>query len=164
MAPASLYAEFGGKAALFTAALDLYVDESRAWYRSTLDDGPPGLPALRRHFASYDFGDASRRGCLLVNSLGQRSEIPAPARRRVDAFFRWVEGRYAHHLEVACDAGALRSGADPAALAAGLVAFDQGLAVAAAAPSRASALRGAVAAWLDSLEASPGQAPVPAGR
>lgn len=151
MAPASLYGEFGGKDALFAAAVERYIDDSRQWHAATLDSAPPGLDALRRHFASYTFDVRSSEGCLLVNSLGERSTIPAEARRSIDDFFMWVRGRYRAHLTEAVARGEVRPDADTDALAGALLAFDQGLASAATIPSQRRHLRHAVSAWFDAL-------------
>lgn len=153
MGPTSLYAEFGGKDALFAAAVDRYVDESRAWLESSLGGDEAGLEPLRRHFASYAFDERASEGCLLVNSLGERSEIPGAARERIDAFFAWVRDRYQVHLEAAAARGQIPASADAAALAAALLAFDQGLASAATIPAQRRTLGAAVAAWFDALEA-----------
>lgn len=152
--PASLYAEFGGKDGLFLAALDRYIDESRALYEHALEGDAEGLEALRGHLESYRF-DGEFRGCLLVNSLGERTEIPAEALARMDAFFGWVRDRYARHFRLARDRGELRPGSDPDALASALLAFDQGLAVAGKLPGERPGLARAVASFLDALEDHP---------
>jgi len=69
-------------------------------------------------------------GCLLVNSLAQACTLPRAALTRIHRFFRWLENLYRENLSAALAAGALRPGADIDGLAAALVAFDQGLAVA----------------------------------
>jgi len=149
--PASLYAEFGGKDGLFLAAMDRYIEASRRAYESTLCVGEEGLEALRRHFAAYT-PEGLARGCLLVNSLGERDELPAVALERMDGFFGWVRAQYARHLEIAQARGELRAGADPEALASLLLAVDQGLVVAGKLPSEGGrALRG-VEAFLGMLE------------
>ena len=132
--PASLYAEFGGKDGLFLSALDRYIEAGRRAYESTLCGGEEGMAALRGHFATYT-PEGLARGCLLVNSLGERDEIPAEALERMDAFFAWVRAQYARHLELAAARGQLRSGMDPDALASLLLALDQGLVVAGKLPS-----------------------------
>jgi TetR/AcrR family transcriptional repressor of nem operon len=150
--PASLYAEFGGKDGLFLEAVDRYIAISRAWYETSLAAGDEGFAAVRRHLESYDFG-GDTRGCLLVNSLGERGEIPAPALARIDTFFRWVRQRYARHLRAAARHGELRPGADPDALASALLAFDQGLAVAGKLPGERKRLAASVRALLEVMAA-----------
>lgn len=149
--PASLYAEFGGKDGLFLAALDRYIDASRRAYESTLCGPLEGLDALRGHFGGYS-DEGLARGCLLVNSLGERDGIPAGAMERMELFFGWVRSQYARHLELAAAGGSLRSGMDLEAVASLHLALDQGLAVAGKLPSEEGrALRG-VQAFLGLLE------------
>lgn len=149
--PASLYAEFGDKDGLFLAAVERYIEVNRGWYERTLGDGTEGLGSLRRHFGSYAF-EGDTRGCLLVNALGERAGIPEEAVERMDAFFGWVRERYEGHLRAAERAGELRAGADPRELAAALLAFDEGLAVAGRLPGERRRLAAGVAAFLRLLE------------
>jgi TetR/AcrR family transcriptional regulator, transcriptional repressor for nem operon len=153
--PASLYAEFGGKEGLFLAALDRYIDVSRRGYEATLSGDARGLDALRGHFGAYTV-EGLARGCLLVNSLGEREEIPPGAMARMDLFFGWVRSQFLRHLELAAAGGRLRPGSDPEVLASLLLALDQGLVVAGKLPSeRGRALQG-VQALLHLLRADCG--------
>jgi TetR/AcrR family transcriptional repressor of nem operon len=152
MAPTSLYAEFGGKEALFTLAIARYVEDVEERYAAMLGGEERGLEPLRRHFESYRF-DTAARGCLLVNSLGERGEIPNDAARLIDTFFEGVGARYAVHLRAARDRGEIPSRVDPEALAEALLALDQGLAVAATLPGRRGRATDGVRAFFDALRA-----------
>jgi len=148
--PASLYAEFGGKAGLFLVAVERYIEGSRREYERTLCAGAPGLAVLRRHLDARACG-GDPRGCLLVNALAERSEVPPDALAR--AFFSWVRGQYARHLHAAQKGGELRAGAEPEALALALLALDQGLALAGKLPVERARLSEAVRALFDAVAA-----------
>jgi TetR/AcrR family transcriptional repressor of nem operon len=152
MVPKSVYAEFGGKDALFVATIEHYVAEQSARYRVQLGEAPFGLERIECYFESLREGQ-EHRGCFLVNTLAESASIPAEALERVQGFFRWLEGLYARNLAAAARAGTLRPGLDVALVASALVVYDQGLAVA----SRSSAQRGVLAdgalALLDAFRA-----------
>jgi len=150
--PASLYAEFGGKAGLFLAAVERYIEGGRREYERALCAGEAGLAVVRRHLDARAFG-GDPRGCLLVNALAERSEVPPDALARADAFFAWVRGQYARHLRAARERGELRAGAEPEAVAFALLALDQGLALAGKLPVERTRLSEAVRALIDAVAA-----------
>lgn len=135
LVPKSLYGEFGDKEALFIAAVGLYIEQHKLRY-DQLRTEPLGLHRIRSYYEG--FGDApDRRGCLLVNSLGERGSVPQKAAERISDFFNWLEALYRHNLEAAAAQGALCHDANTESLAAALVVFDQGLAIASRIPGRA---------------------------
>jgi TetR/AcrR family transcriptional repressor of nem operon len=99
----SLYNAFGDKRAIFTAALERYVDQSPRARIRRLEASSPPKEAIRRfieEIIARSLTDPERRGCLLINSaleiaphdreLGARiaghlSEIEAFFRRSIRA-------------------------------------------------------------------------------
>jgi TetR/AcrR family transcriptional repressor of nem operon len=152
MVPKSVYAEFGGKDALFVTTIEHYVAEQSARYRVLLGEAPFGLERIEGYFESLREG-REHRGCFLVNSLAESASIPAEALERVQDFFRWLEGLYLQNLEAAARAGTLRPGVDVARVASALVVYDQGLAVASRSSAQSSGLSDGALALLDALRA-----------
>ncbi|MEY4549149.1 MAG: hypothetical protein RL685_5344 [Pseudomonadota bacterium] len=151
LVPKSLYAEFGDKPSLFIAAVDLYIEQHKTRY-DVLGAEPLGLDRIRSYYET--FRDApDRRGCLLVNSLGEAETIPVEAAERVQGFFTWLEALYRRNLEAAAAQGALCAPADVHRLAAALVVFDQGLAIASRLPGPNRDLTGDALCLLDCISA-----------
>jgi AcrR family transcriptional regulator len=149
--PKSLYKEFGGKDALFEQALELYIDEQSVRYREILEGAPLGLDRLRAYYASLG-GVMESRGCFVVNSLADIENIPPGAGARARRFFAWLETLYRRNLEAAVESGDLERTTDVEGLAAALLVFDQGLAVAGRSPSQRKDVVRAALALLSSLE------------
>lgn len=88
----SLYNEFGDKHTLFLAALDRYRATRLAAVTGNLDRAPSvraGIAAVLRGAVEAMFSDATRRGCLMVNSIAElASRDPDVAARARDSFER----------------------------------------------------------------------------
>ena len=139
MVPKSVYAEFGGKDGLFVAAIEHYVGEQTIRYQEQLGTAPLGLGRIELYFRTFQ-SQRERRGCFLVNSLAECASIPRPALLRAQQFFAWLQSLYEQNLRAAgCD-GTLRRGAHIDHLAAALVVYDQGLAIASRSNVQASDL------------------------
>jgi TetR/AcrR family transcriptional regulator, transcriptional repressor for nem operon len=150
MVPKSLYKEFGGKDALFEAALELYIDEQSVRYREILEGEPLGLDRLRSYYESL--GDiVESTGCFVVNSLADIENVPPGAAARARRFFAWLETLYRRNLEAAVQSGDLEQTTDLKGLAAALLVFDQGLAVAGRSQSQRKHVVRAGLALLSSL-------------
>jgi TetR/AcrR family transcriptional regulator, transcriptional repressor for nem operon len=148
--PKSLYAEFGSKEELFLAAIDTYVAAESARIREHLARPPLGLERLHAYYRQYD-RLTSTDGCLLVNSLAESASSPPAALARVHAFFDWLQDMYRQNLAAALGDGSLAIGSDIDSLAAALVAFDQGLAIASRSPRQREALAKSACALVSSL-------------
>lgn len=148
LAAKSLYTDFGGKDALFIEVLDRYIAIQDALYTASLGAPPLGVDRIRSHLGSYRF-TKQFHGCLLVNALGERTQLPGAAIHRIDRFFDGVRARYQANLEHAGRQGQLSDDADLAALAEALLVFDQGLAIAGRSPRQRDHLRAAADALLD---------------
>jgi TetR/AcrR family transcriptional regulator, transcriptional repressor for nem operon len=162
--PKSLYKEFGGKEELFERALELYIEEQSQRYREALERAPLGLERLRAYYEGLD-AITDAKGCFAVNSLADVENIPIPAAARVRRFFTWLETLYRRNLELAVAAGELEPNTDVEDLAAALVMFDQGLALAARSPSQRRRLVRAALALLAGLKRTSCRTPTlqPAG-
>lgn len=88
-----------------------------------------------------------------MNSLGEGAVVPHQAAERISDFFTWLENLYRRNLEAAAAEGALCARADVQQLAAALVVFDQGLAIAARLPGQGGDLESAALALLACVSA-----------
>jgi TetR/AcrR family transcriptional repressor of nem operon len=88
----SLYNEFGDKHTLFLEALDRYRAARLAAVLGILDRVPSvraGIAAVLHGAVEALFSDATRRGCLMVNSIAElASRDPGVAARARDSFER----------------------------------------------------------------------------
>ncbi len=118
--PGSLYAAFRDKETLFQRVFERYA----AQFRATLPVGAEGLQAIRAWLdvqAGLATGDASRSGCLIVNTVAERSAHSETTRAMADARLAEIRAFFARHLAVAGCAGALADGVDAEAAADGLL-------------------------------------------
>ncbi len=146
----SLYTEFGSKDGLFVEALRLYARNEGSVYRRHLGGSDKGWPAIVGYFDAMEFGP-SFRGCFLVNSLAEREILPDEATETVDRFFDEVRRLFEENLQAAQHAGELRGDVDLGALAATILSFDNGLAIAGKHPSTRKELADAVPLFLDTV-------------
>ena len=152
LAPKSLYSEFGGKEGVFVAAIDAYATTHSGRYRLHLGSEPLGVERIQGYYEGLDVL-SDRRGCFLVNSLGEFEVIPSAAVRRIQSFFRWLTGLYCANLEAAARGGGLKGSPDMQELARALVVFDQGLAIASRSTSMRRHLASAATQLLRSIRA-----------
>ena len=128
----SLYAAFGDKHSLFLRALDRYIADALA--RMDVEFAPHREPidGLRAYFAGYverNSGANGRRGCLLVATAMELAGRDADVDRRIDGFFKAMEGRVADALSRAKAAGKLADGVEPSSAARIIVCFVEGMRV-----------------------------------
>lgn len=148
--PKSLYAEFGTKKDVFLEAIDTYIQAATRAHYHALRAGPHGLHCIEQHLlAQQGAGDIS--GCLLVNTLAERESVPPAALEKVDRFFAMVRQLYADNLLAARDNGDIRPDVNLADLAAALVTFDQGIAIAVKSPLQQTQTQKAVQALLSAI-------------
>ena len=117
----SLYGAFGDKQALFSAAMDAYIDRRRETMIQAFRAGGTLREALERvYHAALDIylsGDTGGRGCFMVSAgLGQAVVDPA-VRAKVAAGLHELDRGFERLVERAQAAGELPPGADPAVLA-----------------------------------------------
>ena len=146
----SLYTEFGSKDGLFLEALRLYAQEEGSAYERYLGGSDKGWPAVVRYFEAMEFAP-DFRGCFLVNSLAEREVLPVEAAALVDRFFDRVRRLFAENVEAARRAGDLHGTIDAGTLAAVILSFDNGLAIAGKHPETRKRLGGAITAFLDTV-------------
>lgn len=121
----SLYNEFGGKAGLFQAALEHYVDGLAELFE-LLETEPLGLANVRafhRKQLDMDF----RHGCFALSTIREKHVVPPEAWATIEAFTARNRESLRRNLVAARDAGELSPDADPERLATMLAVFDMGL-------------------------------------
>lgn len=145
----SLYQAFGGKEALFRAALDHYGATRIGPLLDALDAGrtlPQDVQAFLDGVAALGTADPAHRGCLVSCALADAAGAhPEFAELLAERFGR-VERRVAARLRKAEAMGELRPGADPDALGAAIGALAHGLMLRARAGASAADLRTTVRA------------------
>ena len=117
VAHAGLYGEFGGKEALFSAALQCYIDKVLSRFIQILEGPTAGLAELKRFFdrwANEARKGTFHEGCFLCNSAVEFGDDAGKVRQQVcgclDRLYQAFEGA----LQRAHAAGELRRDLDPA--------------------------------------------------
>jgi len=117
----SLYGAFGDKQALFSAAIDAYMDTSRQAMVRAFQAGGTLREALERVYRAalerYLSGDSGGRGCFMISAgLGQALVDPA-VRDKIAGGLHELDRGFEQLVARADAAGELPPGADPAVLA-----------------------------------------------
>ncbi|AHH95200.1 TetR/AcrR family transcriptional regulator [Kutzneria albida] len=136
---ASIYATFGSKHELYTAALARYGEDAGGQVLDLLGRSGPALPAVRRlvrTFAEQSLADPDRKGCLVTNTAVECLPGDRELARLVEASLDQLETALAMALTRARAQGELAEGADPRALARFLLTLLQGIRVIAKTPDR----------------------------
>ena len=125
---ASMYQEFGGKTNFYCAVLDAAY---QAIYAPMLEPmrKQPGLVALKLYLgkmAEYATG-TDYCGCIYLNNLAGRNQVPEPVLRKVDELVRQIHQLLENCITAAQAAGDLPAGRDARTLAAYLGCLVQGL-------------------------------------
>lgn len=127
----ALYAAFGNKEALFRKALDRYQERYLDFIPEAL-----ALPTAREVAARVLYGTADlntrhrdHTGCLGINGVVAGSDDAEPVRQALIDFRAAGEARLRERFERSRAAGDLPPSANPAALAAFLMAVTHGMAV-----------------------------------
>lgn len=125
---ASMYQEFGGKEEFYLAVLEaayhmVYAPMLEPMQRQ------PGLVAIKLYLgkmgeyaARADYG-----GCIYLNNLAGRNDVPERVLRQVDDLCRQIHQLLERSLTAAQQAGDIPAGRDPKALASYVGCFIQGL-------------------------------------
>ncbi|HEX9965350.1 MAG TPA: TetR/AcrR family transcriptional regulator [Allosphingosinicella sp.] len=158
----SLYAAFGGKAGLYAAALEAYIERGAPDVQGALDRVP--LRAALEAFFEADLdvfcGDEGRRGCFLVGTAIEASAKAPELRSRVEGVFAGLRRVLRDRLARSVADGDLDPGAEVDALTEILFSAHIALSVEARAGAQRAELRKnylRVVGFLDSL-ARPGAA------
>lgn len=117
----SLYGAFGDKQALFSAAIDAYMDRSRAGMVQAFRAGGTLRNSLERVYRTaldlYLSGENGGRGCFMVSAgLGQALVDPA-VRDKIASGLHELDDGFERLVARAEAAGELPPGADPVVLA-----------------------------------------------
>jgi AcrR family transcriptional regulator len=114
----SLYGAFGGKAGLYVAALDAYIERGAPDVRGAFAQAP--LRAALESFFEADLdvfcGSDGRHGCFLVGTAIQAATDSPEVRSRVEAVFAGLRRLLRTRLERGVAEGDLAAGADVGAL------------------------------------------------
>jgi TetR/AcrR family transcriptional repressor of nem operon len=154
LARQSLYNGFGGKHALFLAALRRYDEQSGQLLRESFERDRPVRDALLTFMlAIVDRSEERRRrGCFMVNSAVELSPHDPETAKLVAAQHRSMERFLQRELEQAKARGEISVEKDPRALARFLVGFLNGLNVVAKVNPDRAALRDMVNVALQALD------------
>ncbi|MFO7856923.1 MAG: TetR/AcrR family transcriptional regulator [Paracoccaceae bacterium] len=126
----SLYQAFGGKEALFRAALDRYGATRIAPVLAALDGGgtvAEDVAAFLDGVVALGTADPAHRGCLVSCALSDAAGAHPGFAALFAERFGVVEATIAERLRRAADASQLPPGADPDALGAAIGALAHGL-------------------------------------
>jgi AcrR family transcriptional regulator len=123
----SLYMAFGTKGDLFAAALRVYVETFIDPLLAPLESWDAGLDAIVGYFKALAtlFEDpASQRGCLMINTIGERAGRDAAFTHQGQDFLQRVRSGFGHALKSAVSAGVMtrRQATQRAALLGGAMA------------------------------------------
>ena len=125
---ASMYQEFGSKEAFYCAVLDAAY---QAIYAPMLEPmrKQPGLVAIKLYLGKMGEYAAAKDycGCIFLNNLAGRNQVPEPVLRKVDELCRQIHQMLENCIAAAQAAGDLPADRDPRALAAYLGCLVQGL-------------------------------------
>lgn len=128
----SFYGTFGGKHALFLAALDRYREAAEASAVATLEDGSP-KEAIRAVFGGMvevlAGQEEPRRGCFLANSAVEQAPHDAEVAARISRYVRLLEDAFERTVRRGQAVGEIDARRDPRALARSLVTSSLGLRV-----------------------------------
>jgi AcrR family transcriptional regulator len=142
----SLYAAFGGKQAMYVAALDAYRREAEAQLAAVLDSeadiGAAIAALLSAGQAFYSSGDQGPRGCLAVCTATAEAVGAPEIRNGLEAVLGMMDNVIARRLARAVAEGQLATGFDVEARAKVIGAMLHSLAVRARAGESPAALAG----------------------
>ena len=154
----SLYHEFGGKEALFLAAIDHYIDELVMPCLERLEKGRSLSVDLSDFFdAILDLtcSPDGPKGCLVATVLADAAESSAPFRAKLTECLEALDEIFARRFEKARQSGDLPHDVNVDALAQIFVSFSQGLTVRARSGSSLKPLRAIAESALERLVPRP---------
>lgn len=117
----SIYGAFGDKRDLYLAALDRYVEVSRAQMVAALAEDVPLAAGLQRVYdgalALYFADPKSPLGCFLIGTAATEAARDSRVRTKLGAGLRSLTETFEARFAAAKDKGEIAAGADPALLA-----------------------------------------------
>ena len=127
----SLYAAFGSKAGLFSAAMDRYMAEHSAVRVLENEDKPirAVLEDLLAHLVDAAVADGDRCGCFVTNTAVELSPHDRAVARKIAGNLGELEKVLTRRLGAAQRRGEIRTDKDPRTLARFLVGVMQGIRV-----------------------------------
>jgi len=129
---ASMYATFGGKEALFEAALDHYVDQISRDRLALLSADGSARKALERYFNSlirFSLGEGRNLGCLLTNTAVEAAARNPDLEAKLSEVFNGVEQTFRRVIRRGQTDGEISKNQGPTALARFLMTTVHGLRV-----------------------------------
>jgi TetR/AcrR family transcriptional repressor of nem operon len=164
----SLYATFGNKEGLYTAALDRYIARHSTPAFAALSAAPDGLTSIEEFFAGLInircSGDVAGWGCMVTNAhAGPECADPA-VRELLQTHHTTLQAALRSALTTADELGQLRPGTDLDAAAAVLSTLAYGVNLRSRAGAGAGTLTEAVSAAIAPLRARPTPRPPRAGQ
>ncbi|MEM7209798.1 MAG: TetR/AcrR family transcriptional regulator [Pseudomonadota bacterium] len=128
----SLYETFGGKEALFLAAIERYLNEiNRVRVQAMLNDPSPrcGIEAFFSGIVEFAVGDAKKLGCMMTNSAIEFGSGKGPIEDRIFGVFKAVEEAFVTTVERGQQLGEIPHRQTPRELARFLMTQVQGVRV-----------------------------------
>ncbi|MGB8738671.1 MAG: TetR/AcrR family transcriptional regulator [Rhodomicrobium sp.] len=151
----SLYNAYGGKRALFAAALDHYCSRSTRERIARLENGACGVAAIEAYFAEViEKSLEDRKGCFLVNAALEVAPHDPGLGQAIFAYFEEIRDFFKRHIEAAQAKGETSASIDPDLYATHLLSVLMGIRVLARCCPDPSFLAAAAAAPLQVLRQS----------
>lgn len=151
----SLYATFGGKSALYAAALSRYLDQRSRPVFAALAADDRGLPAIDAFFDRLVLarctGAHARWGCLVTNAHASASRDLPEVRQALAAHHVALRTALRQALGAAAECGQLQPGLEVEGMASALVHLAYGINLRSRAGAEVGELLSGVRAVLDSL-------------
>ena len=148
----SFYDTFGGKHALFLAALDRFENVRASWINEVLkDSGLEGIEEVFRRTVDGLTGFEPRRGCLMANSAVELAPHDPEVAEKVSRYVSRTEEAFEAALVRGRESGEIPSDRNPEVLARFLVTNLHGLRVLARAGAQRQTLEDAVRVTVDAL-------------
>ncbi len=129
---ASLYNAYGGKRALFEAALDHYCNRSLRQRIAKIEAETGGLAAIDVFFEGVigrSISDSDRKGCFLINSALEIAPHDAGLANVIAGYLMELKGFFARQIEAARSCGETAPGIDADLYAVHLLSVLMGLRV-----------------------------------
>ena len=129
---ASLYATFGGKDALFLAAVERYLNEINRKRLAKMQANPSVRDAIHGYFedlVAFASGEGRQLGCMLTNAAVEFGEGEEPMGKRLFGLFDEVEEQLTALIEQGQAAGEIDPARDPRAAARFLLTMINGMRV-----------------------------------
>jgi TetR/AcrR family transcriptional repressor of nem operon len=158
IAGASLYNAYGGKRALYAAALDHYCKRSMRERIRRLESGSRGLSAIEAFFhdvVERSLSDEDRKGCFLVNASLEIAPHDQRLAEAVSGYFLELKSFFRRNIVVAQELGQVATSVDPARYAMHLLCVLMGIRVLARCNPDRSHLEAAVASAIEGLRPGP---------